>query len=462
MKAVTGEVEQSGDLLAMLAISDNPQHRRDLEKNLSEMFLAIAMGSDAQLPKAIWNFFLQILSRNPEQFPRASAIIRDRNTAKINHRRRKQALIRSLKLNCNASARDEFLSHLDELYLPQLETPWPPKDVWVSESPATGPLWKDHLQSVKLHDNRGKRKDVLVIAGDEGWAKVVRADESTIVFDEKSGEIILVVIRRFCGDSEVLKWINSIAAHAVGIKKSIRLDDPGKIVLNGYTPGARSAPCVMWAKNLLRSSTKEFESPKELCDFDFRVSSTYALFWNMMRSQLPPAILSDMHTFSGKDGSRAVMDGHGTMGGYYGIELASGYFEFHSAELAPPQGNYAKNYARFTHHEKNAHEFVTIWTTDRREGQSAHGNFYLSSHGIKVESATDTFFAFRGEMYHGTTLANVEPSRLDADFQQISIGFATGRRLLKVLGSVHAGDISESDMVVQLQQLGDNHSEEEE
>jgi hypothetical protein len=55
---------------------------------------------------------------------------------------------------------------------------------------------------------------------------------------------------------------------AVKIKKSVRLDDPGKIVLNGYTPGSRSAPRAMWAKNLLRSPTRLFESGEELESFD--------------------------------------------------------------------------------------------------------------------------------------------------------------------------------------------------
>jgi hypothetical protein len=150
----------------------------------------------------------------------------------------------------------------------------------------------------------------------------------------------------------------------------------------------------------------------------------------MIRSKLPPAILADMDKFTKSDGTRAAMDGHGTMRGYYGMELGVDYFEFHSAELAPPQGNYARNYARFTHHEKNAHDYVTVWTTNRREDAAAKGHFYLSSHSIKVESATDTLFVFRGELFHGTTLPDVHPAKLETDFKQISLGFATGRKLL--------------------------------
>jgi hypothetical protein len=49
------------------------------------------------------------------------------------------------------------------------------------------------------------------------------------------------------------------------------------------------------------------------------VSSTYALMWNMARWKLPPVILADFDKFIASDGVGAVMDGNGTMKGYYGM-----------------------------------------------------------------------------------------------------------------------------------------------
>ncbi|KAA8905069.1 hypothetical protein FN846DRAFT_1021866 [Sphaerosporella brunnea] len=111
--------------------------------------------------------------------------------------------------------------------------------------------------------------------------------------------------------------------------------------MKGYTSGSRNTPSVVWAKNLLQSPTFLFENPQELESFDFQVSSTYALRWNMARSKLPPEILADIDKFVDSKGIWAVMDGNGTMKGYYGLKFKEGYYEFHSAELAPAQGNYA-------------------------------------------------------------------------------------------------------------------------
>jgi hypothetical protein len=463
LDTVIGQVEASDSLLEMLAMSHSPDCRQEFVELLAQMFAAQYGDQPTMNSRQFWSAVLDRIRDQHEVFPKSFATLKDRGKARIQYRKRKQELVRSMGLDWDSSRRDQFLSAVPTLYLPQLKTPWPPKDRWVSESNTTGPLWRAHFQEVKLHDDRSKgaRKD-LIITTDESWAKIVRADESIIVFDSKTEQIVLVVLRNFCGSQKVLDWLSTTIDDAVSIKKSIRLDDPGKIVLNGYTPGNRGAVSLMWAKNLLRTPTRLFESPEGLVNFDFQVSSTYALLWNMMRSKLPPAILADMDKFTKSDGTRAAMDGHGTMGGYYGMELGGDYFEFHSAELAPPQGNYARNYARFTHHEKNAHDYVTIWTTDRREDAAAKGHFYLSSHSIKVESATDTLFAFRGELFHGTTLPDVHPAKLETDFKQISLGFATGRRLVKVLGQVEEGKISEAEMLVRLGELGKNHGESDE
>jgi hypothetical protein len=61
----------------------------------------------------------------------------------------------------------------------------------------TGPLWRAHFQEAKLHDNRRKRKDLMITTDDKPWAKIVRVNESIIVFDTKTRQIVLIVIRNF-------------------------------------------------------------------------------------------------------------------------------------------------------------------------------------------------------------------------------------------------------------------------
>jgi hypothetical protein len=95
----------------------------------------------------------------------------------------------------------------------------------------------------------------------------------------------------------------------------------------------------------------------------------------MCRWKLPPIVLEDIDKMVDSNGVRVVMDGNGAMKGFYGIKLKNQYFEFHSAQLAPPQGNYAKNYSRFYHHEQNVHKYYLAWTTSRSQDPSMDGNF---------------------------------------------------------------------------------------
>jgi hypothetical protein len=266
-------VEDSDELLGLFAASFLPEERRNLMVLLEDMFAVGAREYPAiGSPKNLWSDFCDRIHVKQDFFPKARSILKDRGRAFIEYRVKKQQLIRTMGLNWSADRRDQFLSSLPSLQLPKLQKPWPPKDVWLSESTDTAHLWRRHFQHARLHDKRTKRKPVIVATTDRPWTKIIRADENAIVRDAASGKIILIVIRNFCGNQEVLDWASDIVQDTLDIKKSVRLDDPGKIILNGYTSGSRSAPRLMWAKNLLRSPTRLFESQKQLERFDLLVS----------------------------------------------------------------------------------------------------------------------------------------------------------------------------------------------
>lgn len=104
------------------------------------------------------------------------------------------------------------------------------------------------------------------------------------------------------------------------------------------------------------------------------------------------------------------MDAAGAMGNYYGFQRSNGeYYKFHNAELAPPQGNFAKNYARFSHSGSSASKYCFIWTTSRIN-EVKGGEFLIADY------AADTMVVWTGRDYHGTTL----PHCLLGDWIQIS------------------------------------------
>lgn len=76
----------------------------------------------------------------------------------------------------------------------------------------------------------------------------------------------------------------------------------------------------------------------------------FAFFWNMIRKQLPSEVIGDFDKYL-KDTGIARMDANGCISstenrGAYTVQLGSAVHEFHDAELAPPTGVFAENYAR--------------------------------------------------------------------------------------------------------------------
>lgn len=112
-----------------------------------------------------------------------------------------------------------------------------------------------------------------------------------------------------------------------------------------------------WVKNL-RGSLSEDQCNEE----DVKGANSFALFWNMVRTIAPEEVVEDFENFLRTSGI-SRMDARGNLPhnpetgrGDYRIDLPNGLsFTFHGAELAPPAGICARNYARcvlyhFVHH----------------------------------------------------------------------------------------------------------------
>jgi hypothetical protein len=138
------------------------------------------------------------------------------------------------------------------------EHPFPPEAHRVSESAENTARWRSHLSTVKLHDPRKSRHPArTVIADNLSWRRVVRADEIIIVRVSGTNEIVLLVLRNFCRDTDVLHWVDSAVVTAVDTKMSVRLDDHGALALVGWPSGTRDRKCLMWAIDKLHLPSYE-------------------------------------------------------------------------------------------------------------------------------------------------------------------------------------------------------------
>jgi hypothetical protein len=144
--------------------------------------------------------------------------------------------------------------------------------------------------------------------------------------------------------------------HADGFQ----FEDPGKLVIVGYSAGSRKAPAAFdWVKNLLSTT----HTPEAIQAKNVKSSSVCALVWNMMRSRVPDEVLEDFDRFMSEEGlmrmdAKSAMAREGGRGGYT-IQIGDTQFDFDRAELAPPTGVFAENYSRLafllpTSHYSNA------------------------------------------------------------------------------------------------------------
>ncbi len=124
------------------------------------------------------------------------------------------------------------------------------------------------------------------------------------------------------------------------------MDDPGWLALFGKSTGARNLPALDWVKNIVGSvASADIEKN------DLELSATFALFWNMACSIVPPGLIEDYKQFLDTLGM-CRMDAHGQMSydhdtgrGDYMVDVGLHQYTFHSEELAPPTGIIGENYS---------------------------------------------------------------------------------------------------------------------
>ncbi|KAG2081606.1 hypothetical protein BD769DRAFT_1783953 [Suillus cothurnatus] len=342
----------------------------------------------------------------------------------------KRKLIEQLRLDLSDSGRIAFLSNIKKVTLTCLPSPYPPKGYWIYTEDAAHDCWEDWILYGHQADGRIPRRHLLQIDF-SSLQLVISETESCIIRDAKDSSIVAVIIRNFCNHDEVLSWANSVVCDVVQKKKSIRLEDPGVLAQIGYSAGSRLAPKFDWVKNLQSTAL----SSEEVDELDFSSSSVFALFWNLCKVLLPQEIIDDFNEFlKANNLCRMDKEANPTSSalGRYVVGVGEGsYYEFNKVEMAPPAGVFGWNYSRATHSESQPHAFALSWTTNR-SSQSIGGDFFISSHGIQIKSATNTLVAWRPKGIHGTSLQVRQPDDPNPDFEQTGMSIVTSSRLPSV------------------------------
>ncbi|EKM74530.1 hypothetical protein AGABI1DRAFT_14922, partial [Agaricus bisporus var. burnettii JB137-S8] len=261
-------------------------------------------------------------------------------------------------------------------------------------------------------------------------------NDNAQIYDSDNGLLVGMVIRNVCKSEEAVKFVDDAVGRIVDTRVSSRVRDTGSIPIFGHSAGSRSAMEFDWVKNLRRKLSEDDQDEE-----DVKGANAFALFWNMVRSVAPGEVIDDFKHFLRTSKIRR-MDARGNLlynpktgRGNYRVDLSSGLaFTFHDAELAPPAGVCARNYARFMHTESQPHTYGVAWTTSRKIDPSISpldngSHFFLASHGVRFQASANSLMVWQPGLLHGTSLAHQHPRKPNTQFCQQGFSFVTSPRL---------------------------------
>ncbi|XP_006454211.1 hypothetical protein AGABI2DRAFT_61502 [Agaricus bisporus var. bisporus H97] len=338
-------------------------------------------------------------------------------------------VVRQLGLHWSPQKIEDWNNQLPVERLEELKNPYPPPGKFVCEDDNIRQLWHRRIMEAKQADKRLKRCEPLVIDSKE-LVRTVGVSENLVVRDSLTGEIVLMVVRQFCRDIDIIAWMEDIVVEAVDICRNIRKEDPGHLTIAGFSAGSRSNPQFHWAKNVIRKL-----APEDVLAFRQRQSCAFALFWNMLLKRLPPEILDEWRGWIAREAMPGMnpLFSAGENSGNRGVcefPVYNGTCKLSSVEYAPPSGVMAQNYARAIHCEKQPHKWSASYTLNRDGFQDGDGgHFFVSAYGIRVLCAPDTLIVWQPRHYHGTSLQRLDPYNKDPSLLQRGISFVTSPRL---------------------------------
>ncbi|KAL4065051.1 hypothetical protein J3A83DRAFT_4190494 [Scleroderma citrinum] len=271
---------------------------------------------------------------------------------------------------------------------------YPPKGYWWYEKEIIKERWEPLVQEGKQADKRKKQYPLFQV-NQSALQHYIGVDEQAIIKDSKTDEIIAIILRNFCKEQSVLTWVDKKVHEIVAKKKSVRLEDPGKIVLAGYTAGSLSVPQFDWARNLLLSQSM---SSAEVDQLNFETSSIFVLLWNLCRAHLPLEVIGDVDKFLNRENMVRM-----------GSDMKRG----------------------MGHTEQQPYKYAFSWTTGYIGGLEKGGLFYISNFGICISLASNTLIVWQPKHVHGTSLQDRQVDN-DPDFSQAGLAIVTSSQLPRV------------------------------
>ncbi|KAH0602468.1 uncharacterized protein H6S33_008807 [Morchella sextelata] len=368
--------------------------------------------------------------KEPNSYAELRESMKQRKEEKERIKRIKALFVEECNLKEDDARRDKYLEQFTIVEVTRYQTPYRPPSNWVYESEQIHDIWQDHLQLGKPKNKRLKVPPMLLL--EPQYLQLdVDEDQNCIFIDSKTKEIVGLVARNWMAEDrkETLDWVNEIIIKECQIRKSIRLEDTGKLCQMGYSAGSRSKASFDWVRNITSKKNR-------MEDFEHLGSYIFALLWNMSKGRLPKPIIEDITGFcnstliprmnyAAKDRATSQICGN------YTVRVQDDDIEFDCVLMAPPSGFMAYNYARGTHNEKCPHKYALFWTTARTYGSEEGGHFFIADYGIRIKQSANSVVVWKPTDFHGTTLSVKGPTN-ESDSHQIGMSIVTPVQLIKL------------------------------
>ncbi|KAG6836744.1 hypothetical protein H0H93_003968 [Arthromyces matolae] len=304
--------------------------------------------------------------------------------------------------------------------------------------------WYPHFAHGKQADCRLKRLPLQIL--DDRLLQIDIGPNESVLLKDESGALLGFVLRDFCPDRGLLDWATATAKLQIPVRRNIRKEDTGKLVLMGYSAGSRSKTMFDWVRNITKKMTEDEKARNDMAG-----SVLFAVAWQLMKSQVPQEVIDDFNDFVSSLGIRrmdrcsektskeeestgnvhreanvkvTICDTKGGRG-RLGFAMDDKEFEFTDVQLAPPSGVVGQNYSR--------------------SAEAKGADFLMANIGVRIRQASNTAIGWRPNCNHGTSLPNCNPQDENPDFEQTGLAFVTSNRLASAWRKYQAGVISREE-----------------
>jgi hypothetical protein len=218
-------IDNDSHLLDLLVIATSPAQQAFFIAALNTL-LPDAFSGYLKKPEDLFllftTWFGQYKQESAITFNCIATALKLRQQYFIENRNQKRHFIHAIGLDWTPAMKDSFYSTVETIYLSKLATPYPPKYHWMVESSAIDNQWRNYIEEGKQPDGRHPRYPLFHVDPSK-LQRDISPTEDLIIFDNETGQLVMLVLRRFCQHTPLLTHLGDVIKRAVEYRKSMRV-----------------------------------------------------------------------------------------------------------------------------------------------------------------------------------------------------------------------------------------------